>query len=62
MGSYAEWTEAAKLAWLTTELHSKRPLVPNKMPMEPEVGCWLLFSIQSCTSCSASCCCRHSMC
>ena len=39
MGSYAEWTEAAKLAWLGAELHSRRPLVPNSMPMDPEVKC-----------------------
>ena len=32
------------MAWLCTELDSKRPLVPNNMPMDAE-ACPLLLSL-----------------
>jgi phosphoenolpyruvate carboxylase len=36
--SYKEWDETRKLAWLTEELTTKRPLIPAEMTMTDEVG------------------------
>ena len=36
MGSYAEWDEDARLAFLTTELQGRRPLIPPAMPFSPD--------------------------
>jgi phosphoenolpyruvate carboxylase len=36
-GSYKEWPEEKKLEFLTRELQTKRPLVPQDMPLTPEV-------------------------
>ncbi|KAG1676257.1 hypothetical protein FOA52_006475 [Chlamydomonas sp. UWO 241] len=37
MGSYAEWDEDKRVAFLTKELQGKRPLIPMDMPMSAEV-------------------------
>ena len=34
--SYKEWDEERKIAWLTEELATKRPLMPADMPMSDE--------------------------
>jgi phosphoenolpyruvate carboxylase len=36
LGSYAEWDEDRRLAFLTEELGGKRPLIPPSMPFSPE--------------------------
>lgn len=36
LGSYCEWEEEKRLAFLTAELGSKRPLVPPSMPFTPD--------------------------
>ena len=36
LGSYAEWDEDARLAFLTTELQGRRPLIPPAMPFSPD--------------------------
>ncbi|KAG2450080.1 hypothetical protein HYH02_000184 [Chlamydomonas schloesseri] len=36
-GSYLEWSEDDKIAWLTKELQGRRPLIPADMPMSAEV-------------------------
>ena len=37
MGSYREWEEETRLAFLERELQSKRPLIPPSMPMSSSV-------------------------
>src|SRR6185369_11880497 len=37
LGSYAEWDEAARLAFLTKELASRRPLIPEGLDASAEV-------------------------
>ena len=37
LGSYAEWDEAARLAFLARELASRRPLIPDDFDAAPEV-------------------------
>ena len=36
VGSYAQWPEEQRMAWLIAELNSRRPLIPTTMPMEPQ--------------------------
>ncbi len=36
LGSYAEWDEEARLAFLEAELGGKRPLIPPSMPFSPD--------------------------
>lgn len=36
LGSYAEWDEEERIAWLVQELEGKRPLIPPNMPFTPE--------------------------
>lgn len=38
LGSYLEWSEDQRLAWLTAELRTKRPLISASMPMSSEVA------------------------
>jgi phosphoenolpyruvate carboxylase len=35
LGAYAEWDEAARLAFLQAELGGRRPLIPPELPLEP---------------------------
>jgi phosphoenolpyruvate carboxylase len=37
LGSYADWDEAARLAFLVRELASRRPLIPEELDATPEV-------------------------
>jgi len=37
LGSYADWDEPARLAFLGLELQSRRPLVPDDLAADPEV-------------------------
>jgi len=37
LGSYADWDEPARLAFLAQELQNRRPLVPDDLPADPEV-------------------------
>lgn len=37
LGSYAEWPEEQRARFLTSELSSKRPLIPRDLPASPEV-------------------------
>lgn len=37
IGSYADWPEERRSAFLLTELSSKRPLIPRGLPASPEV-------------------------
>lgn len=37
LGSYADWEEAERVSFLTRELSSKRPLIPNDLPAPAEV-------------------------
>jgi len=37
LGSYADWDEPARLAFLVQELQSRRPLVPDDLAADPEV-------------------------
>jgi phosphoenolpyruvate carboxylase len=37
LGSYVEWSEAERQAFLLAELASRRPLIPRQMPAEPVV-------------------------
>lgn len=37
LGSYAEWSEEERLAFLMRELTNKRPLIPDDMPMSDDV-------------------------
>jgi phosphoenolpyruvate carboxylase len=37
LGSFSAWDEAKRCAWLGVELSSRRPLVPQSMPVSPPV-------------------------
>jgi phosphoenolpyruvate carboxylase len=37
LGSYLEWSEEKKIEWLTSELNSKRPLLPHGLECSAEV-------------------------
>ena len=37
LGSYKEWSEENKQAFLVRELHNRRPLVPEQFPCSPQV-------------------------
>lgn len=36
LGSYGQWDEDKRLAFLTAELSGKRPLIPPSMPFSPD--------------------------
>lgn len=38
LGSYLEWTEEERIAFLTRELSGRRPLVPRDLPADPVVS------------------------
>ena len=38
LGSYNDWDEEQRIAWLIQELESKRPLIPPTMPFNAEAG------------------------
>jgi phosphoenolpyruvate carboxylase len=37
-GPYAEWTEEQRVAWLSEELASRRPLIPRAVDLDPDTG------------------------
>ncbi len=37
LGAFSEWSEEERIAFLERELEGKRPLLPARMAMSPEV-------------------------